>query len=89
MDPSVLDRLITQLLEVRGRPGKPELLTEPVIRQLCVQSKQIFLQQPNLLELEAPIKICGIFFMKFYCFWIISLNSFFLFPSLHTTIKFH
>ncbi|PSR92875.1 Serine/threonine-protein like [Actinidia chinensis var. chinensis] len=59
MDPSVLDRLITQLLEVRGRPGKPELLLEPVIRQLCVQSKQIFLQQPNLLELEAPIKICG------------------------------
>ncbi|XWS28783.1 hypothetical protein CRYUN_Cryun25bG0100700 [Craigia yunnanensis] len=28
------------------------------IRQLCTVSSEIFLQQPNLLELEAPIKIC-------------------------------
>lgn len=34
--------------------------TEPEIKQLCVVSRDIFLRQPNLLELEAPIKICGI-----------------------------
>lgn len=29
------------------------------IRQLCITAKEIFMSQPNLLELEAPIKICG------------------------------
>jgi hypothetical protein len=48
------------LLDVRsGRPGKQVQLSEAEIRQLCVTSKDIFLTQPNLLELEAPIKICG------------------------------
>lgn len=34
-------------------------LTEQEIRQLCLTAKEIFMSQPNLLELEAPIKICG------------------------------
>ena len=34
-------------------------LTLPQIRQLCLTAKEIFMSQPNLLELEAPIKICG------------------------------
>jgi Serine-threonine protein phosphatase N-terminal domain len=34
-------------------------LTEMEIRQLCLTAKEIFMGQPNLLELEAPIKICG------------------------------
>ncbi|KAK6911336.1 Serine-threonine protein phosphatase, N-terminal [Dillenia turbinata] len=59
MDSRVLDDIINRLLEVRGRPGKQVLLSESEIRQLCVVSREIFLQQPNLLELEAPIKICG------------------------------
>ncbi|KAJ7567735.1 hypothetical protein O6H91_01G004400 [Diphasiastrum complanatum] len=60
MDPATLDDIITRLLEVRnGRPGKQVQLSEAEIRQLCVTSKEIFLSQPNLLELEAPIKICG------------------------------
>ncbi|TQE02229.1 hypothetical protein C1H46_012230 [Malus baccata] len=59
MDQSVLDDIINRLLEVRGRPGKQVQLSESEIRQLCLVSKEIFLQQPNLLELEAPIKICG------------------------------
>lgn len=29
------------------------------IRQLCLTAKEVFMSQPNLLELEAPIKICG------------------------------
>ncbi|KAL3686318.1 hypothetical protein R1sor_008892 [Riccia sorocarpa] len=60
MDAAVLDDVILRLLEVRaGRPGKQVQLSEAEIRQLCLASKDIFLAQPNLLELEAPIKICG------------------------------
>lgn len=60
MDPGVVDDIINRLLEVKGsKPGKQVQLSEAEIRQLCVVSKEIFLQQPNLLELEAPIKICG------------------------------
>ncbi|KAI8566428.1 hypothetical protein RHMOL_Rhmol02G0039800 [Rhododendron molle] len=59
MEPVVLDGIINRLLEVREKPGKQVQLSESEIRQLCLQSKDIFLQQPNLLDLEAPIKICG------------------------------
>ncbi|CAO2206924.1 unnamed protein product [Urochloa humidicola] len=34
-------------------------LTEAEIRHLCAAAKEIFLSQPNLLELEAPINVCG------------------------------
>jgi len=55
-----LDDIIDRLLDVRnGRPGKQVQLTEQEIRQLCLTAKEIFMSQPNLLELEAPIKICG------------------------------
>ncbi|KAL0911770.1 hypothetical protein M5K25_019932 [Dendrobium thyrsiflorum] len=60
IDSALLDDIINRLLEVRSaRPGKQVQLSEAEIRQLCVVSREIFLQQPNLLELEAPIKICG------------------------------
>ncbi|KAK9147377.1 hypothetical protein Scep_006134 [Stephania cephalantha] len=60
MDQKVLDDILNKLLEVRGgRPGKQVQLLETEIRQLCVAAKEIFFAQPNLLELEAPIKICG------------------------------
>lgn len=59
MEQSVVDDIIHRLLEVRGKPVKQFQLTESEIKQLCVASRQIFLQQPNLLELHAPIKICG------------------------------
>ena len=48
---------------VRGsRPGKNVQLTENEIRGLCLKSREIFLSQPILLELEAPLKICGMYF---------------------------
>ena len=60
MDAALLDDIIRRLLEVRtARPGKQVQLSESEIRQLCTASRDIFLTQPNLLELEAPIKICG------------------------------
>ncbi|CAN6581694.1 unnamed protein product [Malus baccata var. baccata] len=39
--------------------GKKIQLTESEIRQLCIIAKEVFLRQPNLLELEAPINVCG------------------------------
>lgn len=45
---------------MRGaRPGKNVQLSESEIRGLCLKSREIFLAQPILLELEAPLKICG------------------------------
>ena len=59
-DEEMVEQVIDRLLDVRnGRPGKPVQLTESQIRQLCLMAKEVFLAQPNLLELEAPIKICG------------------------------
>ena len=46
--------------QVRGnRPGKQFNLTEAEIRGLCLKCREIFISQPILLELEAPIKIVG------------------------------
>eukprot|EP00250_Pteridium_aquilinum_P016465 c23114_g1_i1 orf=356-1324(+) len=60
MDSALLDDIIARLRNVpSGRPGKLVQISEAEIRQLCQHSKDILLQQPNLLELEAPIKICG------------------------------
>ncbi|RWV84010.1 hypothetical protein GW17_00054315, partial [Ensete ventricosum] len=60
MDPALLDDIIGRLMEVKERkPGKKAHLKEAEIRQLCAASKDIFLRQPNLLEIEVPIKICG------------------------------
>ena len=53
-----IDQLLTIL--VRGsRPGKTVQMTEAEVRGLCLKSRELFLQQPILLELEAPLKICG------------------------------
>lgn len=53
-----LDSVIDRLLEVRGsRPGKQVQLLESEIRYLCTKAREIFISQPILLELEAPIKV--------------------------------
>ena len=53
-----LDSIIDRLLEVRGsRPGKQVQLLEAEIRHLCQKAREIFISQPILLELEAPIKV--------------------------------
>lgn len=55
-----VDEIITRLLEARGgRPGRTVNMSENEVRQLCTRSREIFLSQPILLELDAPLKICG------------------------------
>uniref|UniRef100_A0ACB8G0J3 Serine/threonine-protein phosphatase PP1-gamma catalytic subunit A n=1 Tax=Sphaerodactylus townsendi TaxID=933632 RepID=A0ACB8G0J3_9SAUR len=52
---------------VRGsKPGKNVQLQENEIRGLCLKSREIFLSQPILLELEAPLKICGDIHGQYY-----------------------
>ncbi|KAL3349691.1 hypothetical protein AABB24_022665 [Solanum stoloniferum] len=57
MEKGVLDDIIGRLLEEKG--GKQVQLSEAEIRQLCVNARQIFLSQPNLLRIRAPVRICG------------------------------
>uniref|UniRef100_A0A0D9X8K1 Serine/threonine-protein phosphatase n=1 Tax=Leersia perrieri TaxID=77586 RepID=A0A0D9X8K1_9ORYZ len=63
MDANAVDDLIRRLLDGKktkpSSSGKKVQLSESEIRQLCVSGKEIFLSQPNLLELEAPINVCG------------------------------
>lgn len=55
-----VDDIISRLLAVRGcRPGKTVKLTSGEISGLCMKAREIFLNQPCLLELEVPINICG------------------------------
>ncbi|KAG7027849.1 Serine/threonine-protein phosphatase PP1, partial [Cucurbita argyrosperma subsp. argyrosperma] len=54
-----LEGLIDRLMEGRKNKGKKIQLIEPEIRQLCTTVKQVFLSQPNLLQLGAPINVCG------------------------------
>ncbi|XP_074578073.1 serine/threonine-protein phosphatase PP1-like [Curcuma longa] len=55
-----IDELIQRLLESKNKGGGKKVhLSETEIRSLCSAAKEIFLAQPVLLELEAPINICG------------------------------
>eukprot|EP00439_Symbiodinium_sp_Y106_P082413 s218_g21.t2 len=55
-----VDRILSQLLEVRHtRPLKLVQLTEVEISSLCFLAREVFMDQPILLELGCPLKICG------------------------------
>lgn len=55
-----VDSIIERLLEIQSnRPMRTVQLSEEEIRGLCMKSREIFLSESVLLELEAPIKICG------------------------------
>ena len=41
-------------------------LQEYEIKYLCTKAREIFINQPILLELEAPIKICGDIHGQYY-----------------------
>lgn len=57
-EPNV-DKIISKLLNAKGRLQKTVNLTEQEIVFICKKAQAIFEKQPILLELKAPIKICG------------------------------
>ena len=62
-----VDKMIERLVSARtSRPGKEVPLEEKHIHQLCNLTKKIFMSQPILLELEAPIKIVGDIHGQYY-----------------------
>lgn len=54
-----VDKVLKQLLDVRTEKNKKVKLSDDDIKSLCFKSREIFLAQPNLLELESPIKVVG------------------------------
>lgn len=59
-DESWVDGMIDQLLSARNKkPGTPVDISVQDATSLCNQAREIFMSQPMLLELGAPIKICG------------------------------
>jgi hypothetical protein len=58
------NKVIEKLLSVRGlKVHKSVNLTETEIKNLLSKAIEIFMSQPIVLELEAPIKVVGIFLM--------------------------
>jgi len=54
------DVIIEKLLAVRDKkPGTTVQLTNDEVEFIVVESKKVLINQPGLLELEAPIQICG------------------------------
>lgn len=55
-----VDGVINQCLEVRrSKPGKLLQFPEGQLKALCNTAREVFLSQSSLLELEAPVTLCG------------------------------
>lgn len=55
-----VDSIIDKLLTARSTKTSKQInLLENEIKGLCHKSREIFMQQPIFLELEAPLKVCG------------------------------
>ena len=60
IDPSDVDGAIEQLLSVKKAPPGTEVnLPEELIIKVVRAAREIFMQQPILLEISAPLNICG------------------------------
>ena len=58
--PDQIQSILNRLLLLRGSPpGTLASISETEIKFICTRVRPILLSQPMLLELEAPLKICG------------------------------
>lgn len=53
-----INLIIHKLLDNHTKEPK---LKESEVRAICIRAREIFLEQPMLLELAAPLKIAGTF----------------------------
>jgi len=59
-DESWIDGIIDTMLSARNKkPGTAVDISAQDATALCNQAREVLLSQPMLLELGAPIKICG------------------------------
>lgn len=62
-----VDAIIDKLLEVRGaKPGKEVDLPEEHIKILIEKATDVLMSQDVMLQLQAPIKVCGNLFYVFF-----------------------
>lgn len=62
-----VDNILERLLSVRGnKPGKTVDLKEEEIKYLIDKSMLIFKEQKMLIELEAPLRVCGDIHGQYY-----------------------
>ena len=62
-----IDSILNRLLEVRSaKPGKLVKLTETEIFGLVRTVRIIFLEQPMLVEVSSPTKVCGDIHGQYY-----------------------
>ena len=62
-----VDEIISTLLEVRtAKPGKLIKLRESDILGLIRTVKSIFMEQPMLVEVSSPVKVCGDIHGQYY-----------------------
>merc|ERR1719221_236651 len=56
-----IDSILDKLLSVRRRHPSGQIVQLPVdtVNYLCNKAREVFLEQPMLLEVEAPLNLCG------------------------------
>ena len=61
-----IDSLIEKLLANRNTPHQEIDIPENIIISLCIVAREVFMEQPVMLELSAPLKVCGDIHGQFY-----------------------
>lgn len=62
-----IEKFISQLLSAKNhRPGKQVDMTKSDVMSLLSQAKVVLMSQPMLLEVDAPVTICGDIHGQFY-----------------------
>ena len=60
MSAELADRVIEKVLAIKDKPvGTSAGLSQSDILQLCRGARQIFLGEPSVLEVKAPVTVCG------------------------------